>query len=161
MTAIETLFGTAPHLTAWQECARAALIFAYGLLLMRISGRRTFGKWSALDIVVSIMLGSSLSRALTGNAPLLGTMGASAVLVLLHWVLAQAAARSTRLARFIEGTAIELSRGGQLDRRARLRHSVSVADLDEALRETGVEGVTETAWIILEPSGKITVHKPG
>ncbi|MEL6064180.1 MULTISPECIES: DUF421 domain-containing protein [unclassified Methylobacterium] len=161
MTALETLFGTAPHLTAWQECARAVLIFAYGLLLMRVSGRRTFGKWSALDIVVSIMLGSSLSRALTGNAPLLGTMAASAVLVLLHGLLAQAAARSTRLARIIEGTAITLSRDGRLDERARLHQSVSAADLAEALRQTGVADVGETAGIILEPSGKITVRKPG
>lgn len=159
-TFLETLFGTAPHVSAWQECARAVLIFAYGLLLVRLSGRRTFGKWSALDIVVSIMLGSSLSRALTGNAPLLGTMAASAVLVLLHWLLAQAAARSTRLARIFEGAAIQLGRGGQLDARACLRQSVSAADLHEALRQTGVQGVNETAGIILEPSGRITVHRP-
>ncbi len=46
------------------------LIFAYGLVLVQLSGRRTFGKWSALDVIVSIMLDSSQSRALTGSAPL-------------------------------------------------------------------------------------------
>lgn len=162
VTAFESVFGSTQDLTAWQECARAALIFAYGLLLMRLSGRRTFGKWSALDIVVSIMLGSSLSRALTGGAPLIGTMAASAVLVLLHRLLAQAAAHSSLVARIVEGAAIDLGRGGRIIESARLSQAVSAADLDEALRQTGVEDVGETAGITLEPSGKITVRKaPG
>ncbi|MBE7198833.1 MAG: DUF421 domain-containing protein [Parafilimonas terrae] len=158
---LDTLFGTGRDLTLWQECARAVLIFAYGLLLMRLSGRRTFGKWSALDIVVSIMLSSSLSRALTGSAPLFGTMAASTILVLLHWLLAQGATRSARLARLVEGAAIDLSRGGRLDEAARLRQSVSAADLAEALRQAGIDSVGETARITLEPSGKITVKRAG
>ena len=157
----ETAFGTERNVTVWQECARAALIFAYGLLLVRISGRRTFGKWSALDIVVSIMLGSSLSRALTGSAPLLGTMAASAVLVLLHWLLAQGAARWLGVAHLVEGAAIELAQGGCLNEQARLRQSVSAADLAETFRQHGVSGVDDTTAVTLEPSGKISVRKIG
>ncbi|MGH8291183.1 MAG: hypothetical protein ACREV7_19635 [Steroidobacteraceae bacterium] len=41
---------------------------------MRLAGRRTFARWSALDMIVSIIMGSSLSRALTGAAPLGGTI---------------------------------------------------------------------------------------
>lgn len=83
------LFGPQGHPLWWQECARAALIFAYGLALVRIAGRRVFGKWSALDIIVSVIVGSNLSRALTGSAPLFGTLAATTLLMALHWVLAQ------------------------------------------------------------------------
>ena len=64
------IFGVDAHLSWAQECARAVLVFAYGLLLVRVAGRRIFGKWSALDIIVSIVVGSNLSRALTGSAEL-------------------------------------------------------------------------------------------
>ena len=84
MHVLETIFGRTHEVTVGQECARAALIFLFGLLCMRVSGRRCFGKWSVLDIVVSIVLGSSLSRALTGSAPLLGTMAACVVLLAMH-----------------------------------------------------------------------------
>ena len=161
MTLFNEIFGATRDLNAWQECARAALIFGYGLVLLRISGRRTFGKWSALDIVVSIVLGSSLSRALTGSAPLLGTMAASAVLVLLHWLLAQAVARRPLLARWVEGPAISIARDGRLDDQARLRQSLSDADLAETLRQAGVRDVGETEAMTLEPSGKVTVRKRG
>lgn len=60
------LLGVQNHLTAAQEGARAILIFAYGLLLLRLGGPRMFGHWSALDITITIMVGSALARAMTG-----------------------------------------------------------------------------------------------
>src|SRR3954471_6266155 len=112
MVALDSVFGSDGHLTWWQECARAVLIFGYGLALVRLAGRRVFGKWAALDIIVSIIVGSNLSRALTGSAPLLGTLAATTLLMVLHWLLAHAAARSPRLSRLVEGPAIELARDG-------------------------------------------------
>src|SRR5690242_20367418 len=92
MMGMETIFGvgaqTTMHLEWWQECARAVLIFAYGFILLRLTGRRIFGKWAALDIIVSIIIGSNLSRALTGQAPLGGTLLSTTLLIALHWLLA-------------------------------------------------------------------------
>lgn len=156
---VETIFGRTHDLNAWQECARAVLIFAYGLLLVRLSGRRSFGKWSALDIVVSIVLGSSLSRALTGSAPLLGTMAACALLLILHKLAAQAAARSLFWARLFEGDAITIVRDGAILHGPRMQQSVSQADLDEALRQAGVGTLKQVNAVVLEPSGKLTVSK--
>jgi uncharacterized membrane protein YcaP (DUF421 family) len=158
---VETLFGAKGDVTALQECARAALIFAYGLLLVRVAGRRVFGKWGALDIIVSIMVGSNLSRALTGSAPLLGTMAATAVLMALHWVLAMAAARSTWLSHALEGRAVVLAISGATVPGKLARHSVTEADLNEAIRQSGAARLEETQRITLEPSGKITVLKGG
>jgi uncharacterized membrane protein YcaP (DUF421 family) len=113
ITFIDSVSGLKDHVAWWQECARAAVIFAYGFALVRIAGRRVFGKWAALDIIVSIIVGSSLSRAVTGNAALFGTLTAMTLLIGLHWVLSHAAARSPRLSRLLEGSAIELARNGE------------------------------------------------
>jgi uncharacterized membrane protein YcaP (DUF421 family) len=156
---LEAIFGTKSDVTLLQECARAALVFAYGLLLVRVSGRRVFGRWSAIDIVISIIVGSNLSRTLTGNAPLLGTLAATTLLMFLHWLLAQAAARSPALSRLFEGRARELGRDGRLAHRRDLRVAISEADLAEALRQSGVERVEDTRLLVLEPSGKISVLK--
>ena len=112
MTWISDIFGETNYLGVWQECARAALVFAYGLALVRIAGRRVFGKWSALDIIVSIIVGSNLSRAITGSAPLLGTLVATTALMALHWVLAMSAARWPALSHLVEGCAVSLGQGG-------------------------------------------------
>ena len=158
-TAFLSIFGSGKDLSVAQECARAALVLAYGLLTVRVVGRRIFGKWSALDIVVSIVIGSNRSRALTGSAQLLGTLVATTVFLLLHWLLAHLAARFPAVSRLLEGQAITIFKEGKADHGARLRHSVSEADLDEALRQSGVTSVNDARQVTLEPSGKITVLK--
>jgi len=156
---VDTIFGQLGHLTWRQECDRALVVFIYGLVIVRVAGRRVFGKWAALDIIVSVIVGSNLSRALTGQASLGGTLAATTALMVLHWLLAQAAARSAWLAGILEGTPIELGRGGSVDQAAMRRNSVSHRDLDEALRQSSVEDVSKTHRVVLEPSGKITVLK--
>lgn len=153
------LFGTKPDISWWQECDRAVLIFVYGLALVRVAGRRVFGKWSALDIVVSIIVGSSLSRALTGTAALGGTLIATTAMMALHWVLAQTAARWPRFADVVEGLPIHLKRDGRPDRATLLRQSISHRDLEEALRQNSIDDPQEARQMVLEPSGRITVVK--
>jgi uncharacterized membrane protein YcaP (DUF421 family) len=156
---VEAIFGSGSDLFWYQECARAALIFVYGLVLVRIAGRRIFGKWSALDIVVSIIIGSNLSRTLTGSAQLWGTLIATTLLVALHWILARLVAASPGLSRIIEGGSVELARHGIPKGSVRQRYAVSDADLDEALRQSGVDDIAHARIVTLEPSGKITVLK--
>ena len=151
------LFGVDGHLTTAQECARTVVVFAYGFALIRIAGRRLFGKWSAVDITVSIIIGSNLSRTITGNAPLVGTMVASALLMALHWLVAHIAARSRRASAFLEGTPIDLVSAGTVNEGERRRHNISYADLDEALRGSGVDRIEDASRVTLEPSGKITL----
>jgi uncharacterized membrane protein YcaP (DUF421 family) len=159
MHELNQIFGVSPNIGWQQECARAALVLAYGLAVVRIVGRRVFGKWTALDIVVSIMVGSNLSRALTGNAQLFGTLAATTWLMVRHWALSRASAESKLLSRILEGSPVKLGSGEAPDRRALRRHSVSEADLAEALRQAGVEDPSTARVITLEPSGKITVLK--
>ena len=78
----------------WQESIRAIFIFLYGLLLIRLAGIRAFSKQTPLDIDIAIVIGSNLSRALTGNARFLPTLAATAVIVLMYWLFERWAARS-------------------------------------------------------------------
>jgi uncharacterized membrane protein YcaP (DUF421 family) len=151
------IFGVTNHIEWWQEVPRAFVVFVFGLILLRLSGRRAFARWSALDIIVSIIIGSSLSRALTGSAPLGGTMLAMVLLAFLHWMLARMAARSRRFARLVEGSAAILGQAGEVSERAMRRHNISETDMEEALRKEGVTDAAKTRQITLEPSGVITV----
>lgn len=156
------IFGVQNHLSTGQEGARAVLIFFYGLVLLRLSGPRAFGHWSALDIVMSIIVGSALARAMTGSAPLLGTMLAAAVMSGLHVLLAHGVARSRGLARWIEGVPVQLIDHGRIDEAARKANMISRGDLHEALRQHGIDGEAHAGNVkrmTLEPSGKLSVVK--
>jgi uncharacterized membrane protein YcaP (DUF421 family) len=156
------VFGVQNHLSTAQEAARAVLIFFYGLVLLRLAGPRVFGHWSALDIVVSIMVGSALARAMTGSSPLVGTMAAAAVMGLLHTALAHCVARNRRFAHLVEGQPVTLVDHGQLDDKARKRQRISEGDFNEALRQEGIDGAAHLENVksmTLEPSGKLSIVK--
>jgi uncharacterized membrane protein YcaP (DUF421 family) len=154
------VFGVQHQVNLWQACARAGLIFFYGLVMLRLSGRRTFARMSALDLIVPIIAGSVLGQALTGNAPMVPALAGVGVLIFLHWGIAHIVARSEWLAHAIEGGPILLVRDGFLNEQARRACKIAKSDLAEALREKGLDGLDGLETIhkaVLEPSGKISV----
>jgi uncharacterized membrane protein YcaP (DUF421 family) len=143
----------------WQMSLRAIIIFAFGIALVRIAGKRLFGRWGAMDIILSVIIGSNLSRCLTGNAPFIETLVATAALVLLHGMLAAAAVRLHWLGPLLKGAPVQIIRGGDADDRLLRRHGVGRHDLEEALREGGAKNLDDVdeAWI--ERNGDISVLK--
>src|ERR1700759_5456121 len=119
MALLIQVFGDQTRLSIAQESARAVLIFSYGLLLLRGCGPRMFGHWSALDFGITIMIGSALARAMSGDVPLLGTMAAAAVMAILHVTLGHCVARNRKLAHIIEGVETKLVDHGRVDHLAR------------------------------------------
>ncbi|HQT77517.1 MAG TPA: DUF421 domain-containing protein [Rhodopila sp.] len=152
-------FGPNHHLLWWQECDRAVVIFIYGLIMVRLAGRRTFSKWGALDTIVSIIVGSNLSRALTGSASMDGTLAATTLIFAAHWGLARLAARYNLASRLLEGAPKILARDGKLDPRIRRSEAISHIDLGEALRAKQLEDVSASRLVVLEPNGTINVLK--
>ena len=71
-----------------QMTFRAIAIYAFMLVLVRMGSRCFLIKATPFDVVVAIMLGSIMSRAINGSAPFLPTVVASAALIGLHWLFA-------------------------------------------------------------------------
>ena len=153
-----TIFGdkTEP-LTWWQMCARALLVFVYGVLLVRFGHTRVFGKGAAFDIILSVIIGSNLSRALTGNAAIWEVLITTTVLVLLHWLVAEMAYRNRTIANLVKGKPQILIRDGKVDERTRFHEHIGERDLDTALRSAGVEDISKVRKAVLERDGSISV----
>ncbi|HVZ27984.1 MAG TPA: YetF domain-containing protein [Rhizomicrobium sp.] len=162
MDTLVSIFGEQDNLSLGQECARAIVIFFYAWGMLRLSGRRTFAHWSALDIVVSFIIGSALGRVVTGSAPFLGTLAAVAVIVGLHVLIARAVAGSPWLARIVEGRPVVLVDRGQIDQGIRRDYMIAMTDLQEAMRQEGLDwpdGLENAVRVVLEANGKISVIK--
>ena len=158
-TFAEGLFGdTDTDLAWWQMSARAAVVFAYGIALVRLAGTRVFGKGAAFDIILSVIIGSNLSRALTGNAALWETLLTTTVLIGLHWLVAEIAFRSPAFATLVKGKPKVLIEDGERQERTISAEEIGPRDLEAALRSAGVESAEEVAKAVLERDGSITVR---
>ena len=157
---LEVLFGPdqgTPN-TA-QFCVRALLLFFYGLLCIRVAGRRTFSDLSPLDILVAIVVGSNISRAMTGKAPFVPSLVATSLLVVLHRLVAMATVHSNWLAKFVKGEPTVLVQDGVVDCSAMRLHQLSEDDLLEGLRMEQAGAIEDVALATVERGGKISVLK--
>jgi uncharacterized membrane protein YcaP (DUF421 family) len=140
-----------------QLSVRALIIFAYGLAITRAGAWRAFGRWSSPDILVAIIIGANLSRALTGNCPLVPTIAATTVLIAAYWLVSFLASRFETFDRVLKGVPVPIIKDGVVDGSAMRRSVLSRRDVEEALRQKGVAQESRVAAALLERNGSITV----
>jgi uncharacterized membrane protein YcaP (DUF421 family) len=145
-------------INALQMSLRAVVVFIVSIVMMRIGNKRFMGKSTALDVMLGIVFGSMVSRAITGNAPFFPTLAAGLVLVLLHWILAAIAFRSHGFGTLIKGRDSLLVRDGEPQREEMRKSHVTEEDLKEALREKGkAPEIKEIKAAHLERNGDISI----
>lgn len=157
MDIFRTLIGPDEGADAAQLCVRALLLFAFGILCVRIAGRRTFAHYSPLDIVVALIVGSNISRVMLGKAAFWPGLAATLTLVVLHRIIASLTLHWGPLSWLTKARPIEIIRDGVLDEHRMRRAGLSRGDLDEALRLEQVEKVEDAALATLEAGGKVSV----
>lgn len=156
------VFGHGTQLETWQMAARAIVIFFIALVLIRASGRRSFGQHSPFDACITVLLGAVLSRAVVGASPFWSTVVAGAALVILHRAVALCSLRWERFEDLVDGREIVLVRDGHMDRKNMRKALVSRKNLQEAMRQQiGNAGLAEVSRAILERDGKLTIIRRG
>jgi uncharacterized membrane protein YcaP (DUF421 family) len=110
---------------------RAVVVYVVTVLMVRLGKKRFMGQSTAFDVILGIMLGSVVSRAITGNAPFFPALAAAAVLLAMHWLLSALASRSHRFGEAVKGKSRLLVRDGVIERQALRRAHMSERDLWE------------------------------
>lgn len=154
------LFGEGEELSSLQMGMRALVMFFVTLLLIRVSGMRAFGQKTAFDMIIVIMLGAILSRAVTGASSFLPTITAGAVLAVIHRLLAMLSVNNDTIGYIIKGNKTILFRNNKVIKKNMMNCSISFKDLQEEVRlilnENTMDNVEE---IFMERSGKISIIK--
>ncbi|HXO20458.1 MAG TPA: YetF domain-containing protein [Thermoanaerobaculia bacterium] len=140
-----------------QVSLRAIVVYSWGLVILRIGLRRSLSRTGIFDIVLGIILGSVLSRAVNGSATLIPTLGGSAVLVALHRLLGFLAFHSHRFGNLIKGRAVLLLRDGKAIPEALRKNSITRRDVDEFLHLHGLLEARHAREVRLERNGEVSV----
>lgn len=150
----------ASDLTFVQMATRTLVVFLFGVLIVRLADRRLIGKNAGFDVLLAVILGSVLSRGINGQASFFPTLGASALLILLHHFLAVLACHSSRISGLVKGQAKVVVKNGMIQKQELDRCRISADDLEENLRLNGnVSEMAKVKEARLERNGTISVVK--
>lgn len=141
----------------WQMAIRAFIVFIITLAMVRMGATRIFGRNSAFDIVMGIILGSVLSRAITGNSPFFPTLIAACVLITLHILLAYLAIKLNWIGWYIKGRETWLVKDGKILKDKMENSKITENDLLESLRKKGKDDLETVRHAFLERSGEISI----
>ncbi len=146
-------FGVAP----WQLVVRSAAIYLTLLAALRIFGKREVGQFTLYDLVLILLVANAVQPAMTGpDASLGGGMVIIGSLVLLNVLIARADRYRLFHHLFTPGPALIIKDGQLLTNRLR-REGVSADEVEAAVREHGLSGVSEVKMGVLEEDGTISI----
>ena len=143
---------------AIQMALRTVFVYAFTLAVVRLGSKRFLSKATAFDVIVGIMLGSVMSRAITESASFIPTLMVGVTLIAAHWLMAALAFRFDWFGSLVKGNSILLIEDGEIQRDGMRQAGLSEHDLKQALRMQNNH--TDPAKIrraYLERSGKISV----
>ena len=142
----------------WVFIARAVIVYFVLLAMIRVSGKRTMGQFTAFDMLLVVLLGNAVQNALLGpDTSVGGGLLLAATLIGLNWLVGLASARSARVEALVEGSPVLLAREGQVYKEVLRRELISKEDFEKAMREEGVDDVGDIHMAVLETNGHITM----
>ena len=137
---------------------RTAIVYAFLVVALRLTGKRHVGQLSILDLVLLLVISDGVQNSMVGeNTTLAGGIVAAITLLVLDRGLSAITERNRRLRKTIEGEPRLLVRNGNALRKAMEDEGIDDEELGAALRAHGVARPEQVKLAVLETDGSISV----
>ena len=137
---------------------RTTLVYLIFLVALRVFGKREIGQFTVFDLALILLAANALQPAITG--PDISIPGAAVIVVTLFTLnrfIAYLRRNVSWVHRVLDFEATPIARDGQWLPDALAKEELDDDDLGAALREHGLESVSEVKLATLEPDGSISI----
>lgn len=146
------------ELSIFQVITRTIIVYGVALAMIRLGKRRFLGGYTAFDILMGFVIGSIMSRTITGRENLLSASVVILTLVAIHYVISYLTFYFGYASNFVKNDERQLIKDGEIIESAMLKSKLGENDLLQALRKKGnVEAPEDVRSAYLERDGSITV----
>jgi len=139
--------------------ARAAGVFFFMLVVIRLLGKRTVGNFTAFDLLVALMLGEIVDEVIYGDVNLAQGAVAIIVLALAKYATSWLNYFDHGLNAILEGVPRPVIEHGRIDRKALRAELMNEKELMSTLRLHEVSDVREVRLATVETDGEVSVLK--
>jgi uncharacterized membrane protein YcaP (DUF421 family) len=136
---------------------RAAVIFAFIWVLMRVIGRRELSSMEPFDLIMLIVIGDLVQQGVTQqDLSVTGALLAAATIGLLTVLLAWLNYCFPRLRPALEGRPVVLVEDGKAIEPNLGRERITLEELAAQARLKEINSISDVRWAVLETSGAIS-----
>ena len=137
---------------------RSVAVYLFMVLAIRFFGKKELSQLSTTDLVFIVLISNAVQNSMVGsNSSLSGGLVAASVLFILNYLLKLLMYRSSSIKDMIEGKPVILIYHGKVDVAHLHQESISMDELEEAIREHGIDSYKNVKLAILEVDGNISV----
>ena len=143
----------------WEFVVRGLIIYAFLILLLRVTGKRQVGQLAPFDLVLLLVLSNSVQNAMNGgDNSVTGGIISATTLIVLNGIVGRLTYRSKNLERIVEGRPDILIHNGKVFTEVLEKQLLTHHELNAALRAAGCSCPEEVHYAILENTGQITIQ---
>ncbi len=146
-----------PGIPLAEKVFRTAVVYVFLLVSLRLAGKRELGQLNAFDLVVLLLLASTLQNAIIGpdNSVVGGVVGATTLLV-VNYAMVRFLYRHQKLEHLIEGDADVLIHRGHVIDKNLARELITRDELEAAARRQGIARLELVEEARIEVGGALT-----
>jgi uncharacterized membrane protein YcaP (DUF421 family) len=137
---------------------KSVAIYLFIIIAIRLFGKKELAQLSVIDLVFILLISNSVQNAMVGDDTTLpGGMCAALGLFVCNYLFKFFLRVSPALSKLVQGEKIILIHDGTILNTGLRQAMMSADELERAIREHGVEGISKVDLCVLEVDGNISV----
>ena len=137
---------------------KSVAIYLFIIVAIRLFGKKELAQLSVIDLVFILLISNSVQNAMVGSdTSLQGGMVAALGLFIANYIFKLFLRKSQKFSNIVQGEKIVLVQDGKILQHGMKCAMMSVDELERAVREHGVNKITDVDLAVLEVDGNISV----
>lgn len=135
-----------------------AVTYIFLLLAIRLFGKKEFSQLSVFDIVFILLISNAVQNSMiAADLSFLGGLCSAVTLFVINYLFKHIIYKYPRISRLIQGEPIILVYEGKVVEGNLKKAKISMLEIEETIREHGIDSVEAVDLAVLEIDGAISI----
>jgi len=137
---------------------RSVSVYLFMIVALRIFGKKELSQLNTADVILILLISNAVQNAMVGNnTSLLGGVVAAFALFVINIIFKKVMLKSKFIKNLVQDKPEILIHNGKVDFNALAKIGITSDELQEAMREHGVEHYKEVKLSMFEIDGSISI----
>ena len=137
---------------------RSVAVYFFMIIALRIFGKKELSQLNTADVILILLISNSVQNAMVGaNTSLYGGIIAAFSLFLINFIFKKVMLKSKLIKELVQDKPEVLIHNGKIEFKTLARLGITSEELEEAMREHGIEYYKDVKLAMFEIDGNISI----